>query len=262
MVFDLSFAVASQGQWTELFDELHAVGESRVRSLTWSDNPISLKFLDFLDCCGELRTLDLSGCVAPQSRLLDAVVEFLSENVTLEKFILAGTHKNKLTGSDLIKVVRVLKVNATLAVLSVTKNEFDVGTLAEIAEILIGNVTLRRFKFSPSTDVELQKFWDELDVRKARLTVRTGVNPPLAKRIVGKGPSTRKKGESVMHGQARKRRRIAIGEKEENIEDYWAIVLPELPEIDDRELIEAEMQKYAVPALLAQLSDIDFSKRD
>jgi hypothetical protein len=40
-------------------------------------------------------------------------------------------------------------------------------------------------------------------------------------------------------------------------------VLPETPEIDDTEIVDAEMQKFAVAALLAQLPpDLDFTKAD
>jgi hypothetical protein len=78
----------------------------------------------------------------------------------------------------------------------------------------------------------------------------------------GKGKFLKKTPENAQSGEARKRRRIEIGQKEENIEEYWAVTLPELPEVDDNEIGEAEIQKYTVPALLAQLRDIDFTRRD
>jgi hypothetical protein len=185
--FDLSFAVASQAQWTELFDEIHPIAAPRVRSLAWSDNPISLKFLD-------------------------AVVAFLADNSTLDAFTMIGTHKNRLTASDVLKIIRVLRANRTLKLLSVTKNEFDPAMLPEIAEILVANVTLRRLKFSPGQGDELQAFCDALTARKARPTVRTGANAPLAKRIVGKGPFPPKRADCESRGEVRaKQKRIPVG---------------------------------------------------
>jgi hypothetical protein len=244
---DLSFAVTSQGQWTALFNELHALKTSKIKTLGWAHNPVSLKFLDFLDCCEDLRDLNLSGCVPPQSRILDAVAEFL-ENSNIEVFVIAGTPKSKLTGSDLMKIVRVLRVNKVLVNLDVRKNECDVGSMGEIGEILGGNLGLRKFKFSPPNleSSEMTGFWEMIEKREARLTVTAG----KIKRKVGKGGGG---GESRNRRSGPRPKRIAIGTKEENVDDFWGILQPEVPEIDDSEIIERAMQKYSIDALVSQL---------
>jgi hypothetical protein len=141
-----------------VFDELHTHPSPRIISLGWRDNPISLKGHDFLDSCRDLRELDLSGCVAPQSRILGAVADFLA-NSTLDKFKMVGTHRNKLTGSDLIKIIRALRTNAALSVLNVVKNECDPATLPEVAEVLLANLTLEKLTFTPPDGANLAAFW-------------------------------------------------------------------------------------------------------
>ncbi|OHT15032.1 hypothetical protein TRFO_14539 [Tritrichomonas foetus] len=74
---NLSRSILDRERWEHLFTSLHQSENCQISVIHWDDNPISLKFLDFLDSCVNLKKLSLSGCFGSDDLIFNDVVEFL-----------------------------------------------------------------------------------------------------------------------------------------------------------------------------------------
>jgi hypothetical protein len=118
----LSFAVAAQGEW--------------------ANRPTSLRFFAFLNCCADIRSVDLSGFLLLQNRLIDGVGEFITESTVRNACTITRTQK-QIHRKWCDEEYRNLegKWNARWGLCH--KNDRDPAALAEKAEVLIANVISR-----------------------------------------------------------------------------------------------------------------------
>ena len=143
---DLSDASASDEEWQSIFTEIQSLNIQPIKSLIWDQNPVSMRFINFLSKNPQIEFLSMSGCFTEDDLdLINNLGEYLIVS-NISSLVIRGTEE-KYMGEILSDLLMYLCKMPKLEYLDICDSNARDKAIPHIAKLIDADTPLSFLNF-------------------------------------------------------------------------------------------------------------------
>lgn len=269
---NMSSAIVPDNVWQAFFNGIPNLVNSRLTHLTYDNNPIRQQFFDFIKGLTNLKYLSVVGCFKSENpTLVSQFGQIIADNTSIKTLNISGDQFGKMKEAT-IPFLRLLKLNTTLESINLSSNDFGDLGLRTLQETLIENTKLNKVLFDDNNIKQPESYvrfietmggrgaplyfnWPEEEFQKMlkRKLIKHEYVDTLHKiyekvknmKVIDDENDELIEQEIIMYSTGRRAGNInelEIGE--------WCLPFGELPNPDNKEILQQESAKFTTENLV------------